>query len=53
MSASLNVFVNTKALADRAYAESLEQEADQLLATYAPRADALASLVARRIRGEE
>lgn len=52
-SASLNVYVNTKALADRAYAERLEAEVDGLLAAYVPRADALAARVEGRIRGRE
>lgn len=51
--ASMNVYVNTKTLADRAYAEGLEREVDRLLETYVPRADALAARVAESIRGRE
>lgn len=49
--ASLTVYVNTEALADRAYAGALEREVDDLLARYVPRADALAATVEGRIRG--
>jgi formiminotetrahydrofolate cyclodeaminase len=49
--ASLNVFVNTKTMADRAFAESVEAECDALLAEYGPRAEACAAAVMKRIRG--
>lgn len=49
--ASLNVFVNTKALRDRAFADAVEAECDRMLAAYVPRAEALAELVGDRIRG--
>lgn len=52
-SAALNVFVNTKTLADRAKAAELEEEAGALLARYLPRADKVAQTVTGRIRGEE
>ncbi len=48
--ASLNVFVNTKTLADRAFAESVEAECDALLAEYGPRAEACAAKVMAHIR---
>ena len=48
--ASLNVFINTKSLADRDFAVSVEEEADSLLAS-AARADAVYSQVAAQIRG--
>ena len=48
--ASLNVFVNTKTLADRAFAEALEAECDAMLAEYCPRAEACAKAVANHIR---
>lgn len=48
--ASLNVFVNTKTLRDRAYAEELERHCDELLATYIPRAEACAAQVMATIR---
>ena len=49
--ASMNVFVNTKTLKDRAFAEETEAVCDEMLATYAPRAEACAASVMRRIRG--
>lgn len=49
--ASLNVFVNTKTLVDRAYAEALEASCDEMLAEYAPKAEAIAADVMARIRG--
>lgn len=51
--ASLNVFVNTKSLADRGYAASVEAECDALLAEWCPRADAVVAQVTRSIRGGE
>ena len=49
-SASLNVFVNTKTLADRAFAEALEAECDAMLSEYCPRAEACAKAVMDHIR---
>ena len=49
--AALNVVVNTKTLADRAHAEALEAEVDELLATYVPRANAVYARVAEKLRG--
>ena len=51
--ASLNVFVNTKSLADRGYATSVEAECDALLDEWCPRADAVVAQVTRCIRGGE
>ena len=48
--ASLNVFINTKSLADRAFADAVDAEADELLA-FAPRADAVYAQVTAEIRG--
>lgn len=48
--ASLNVFVNTKLIADRARAEQLNARADALLAEFIPRADAVFSAVNDRFR---
>ena len=47
--ASLNVFINTKAMADRAHAEALENEARALLDEYAPKAEAIGASVLNRI----
>lgn len=52
-SASVNVFVNTAALADRAFAFALEAEADDYLAEYVPRAERLAAAITDTIRGRE
>lgn len=49
--ASLNVFVNTKTLQDRDFAQRIEDEVDEMLASYVPRARACAEQVTRRIRG--
>jgi formiminotetrahydrofolate cyclodeaminase len=49
--ASLNVFVNTRSLTNRAFAEITEAEADEMLKTYCPRAEALAASVMERVRG--
>ena len=48
--ASMNVFVNTKTLRDRAFAEAVEAECDAMLDAYIPRAEACAALVMARIR---
>ena len=49
--ASMNVFVNTKTLADREAARALEAECDAMLSEYIPRAEAVAADVMARIRG--
>lgn len=49
--ASLNVFVNTKALQDRTHALMLEAECDAMLASYGFKAEAIAADVMARIRG--
>ena len=49
--ASMNVFVNTKTLSDRAFAEQTEAACDEMLATYIPRAEACAQAVMDKIRG--
>ena len=48
--ASMNVFVNTKTLKDRIFAEKTEEECDSMLAEYLPRAEACAKSVMARIR---
>lgn len=48
---SINVFVNTKTLRDRTFAEQTEAECDAMLAGYLPRAEACAARVMERIRG--
>lgn len=49
-SSSLNVFINTGSLKDRALAEKLEAEADAILADYVARADKIAERVTKKIR---
>lgn len=49
--ASLNVFINTKSMKDRAYAEEIEKEADELLDTYCAKADEVYEKVVGRLRG--
>lgn len=48
--ASLNVFVNTRTLTDRAFAQKAEERADQLLDAYVPKAEALEARVMASIR---
>jgi len=48
--ASLNVFINTKAMADRAYAATIEAEADGLLENYCAKADEIYMSVLGRLR---
>ena len=49
--AAMNVFINTKSLQDRAYAEEVEDEVDALLGVYIPKAEAVAASVMESIRG--
>jgi len=49
--ASMNVFVNTKTLADRQFAQETEAECDAMLDEYIARAEACAASVMKRIRG--
>jgi len=50
MSASLNVFINTKSMTDRDYASSIESEADGLLGKYCAMADSIYDSVVARLR---
>lgn len=49
-SAAMNVFINTKSLQNRAEAEELERETDELLRVYSEKAEKTAAKVAGRIR---
>ena len=49
--ASLNVFINTKSMKDRACAQELEDEANALLAKYTVMGDDIFNLVSDKIRG--
>jgi formiminotetrahydrofolate cyclodeaminase len=48
--ASLNVFINTKAMKDRVYAEKINREADELLAVYEAKAGEIFAGVKSRLR---
>lgn len=50
MGASLNVFINTKAMTDRKYAEELNSEADKMLSKYTALADEIYESVADRLK---
>ena len=48
--ASLNVFINTKLMIDRAHAAELDAKADALLDEFVPRADAVFASVTEKLR---
>lgn len=48
--ASLNVFINTKSMADREYAQKIEAEADAMLEKYCALADRIYDDVVKRLR---
>lgn len=48
MGASLNVFINTKSMEDREYAEAANAEAEEMLKTYEAKADAIFASVRAR-----
>jgi len=50
--ASLNVFIDTKAMKDRVYAEEINAAANELLDTYCGRADTIFADVAARLRSQ-
>ena len=49
--ASLNVYINTKSMKDRACAQALEDEADALLAKYTALGDSVYNSVVNKLRG--
>ena len=49
--ASLNVYINTKSMKDRACAQALEDEADALLAKYTVLGDSVYNSVVNKLRG--
>ena len=53
MSASLNVFINTKSMKDRETAVKIEKEVDAVCDKYLPVSDEVFSEVMRRLRKEE
>ena len=50
--ASLNVFINTKLMADRDHAAALDAKADNLLNEFVPRADAVFASVMQKLRNK-
>ena len=50
MGASLNVYINTKSMSDKDYAQGIEQEADAMLAKYCDLADKIYAAVIGRLR---
>lgn len=52
MSASLNVFINTKSMTDRGYAEALNMQADAMLQLYCGIAESICEEVFRQLRSE-
>ena len=50
--ASLNVFINTKLMADRSRAAALDAKADNLLNEFVPRADAVFASVMQKLRNK-
>ncbi len=50
LGASLNVFINTKSMADREYAEGLNREAEEMIATYSAKADEVFAGVNARLK---
>ena len=48
--ASLNVFINTKSMLDRAYAEKAEAQANKMLEKYVPLCDGIFNSVMSRLR---
>lgn len=50
MGASLNVFINTKSMADRAYAEDLNKKANDMLDKYTKLADEIFSSVMNKLK---
>ena len=49
-SASMNVFINTKAMTDRSYAEEINRKASAMLEEYIPMSDAITTSVLARFR---
>lgn len=49
LGASLNVFINTKSMANREYAEDLNREANEMIAVYSAKADTIFNSVKERL----
>ncbi len=50
LGASLNVFINTKSMADKEYAASLNEKADKMIADYSKKADEIFAAVNAKLR---
>ena len=50
LGASLNVFINTKSMADKEYAAALNEKADKMIADYSKKADEIFAAVNARLR---
>ena len=50
LGASLNVYINTKSMADKEYAASLNEKADKMIADYRKKADEIFAAVNARLR---
>ena len=50
LGASLNVFINTKSMTNREYAESLNKEANEMISTYSAKAKAVFNNVNERLK---
>lgn len=50
MAASLNVFINTKAMTDHTTAQALNESADRMLAQFCTKADSIVDVVMKKIR---
>lgn len=50
LGASLNVFINTKSMTNRDYAEALNREAEDMIATYSAKADTVFESVTNRLK---
>ena len=50
LGASLNVYINTKSMADKEYAASLNEKADKMIADYSKKADEIFAAVNARLR---
>ena len=50
LGASLNVFINTKSMADKEYAATLNEKADKMIADYSKKADEIFAAVNARLR---
>lgn len=51
LGASLNVFINTKSMADKEYAAQLNEKADKMIEEYSKKADEIFEKVNARLRG--